>query len=197
MVLPRLLRQTDKDFVIAIRCYPWHSERLRKLSDRIITFSVGRESENIIKRHGKNYFHDFTRWENVVGLPKYDIQSGLDSDDLVAENYIETIRQRIEKEDKNKSLHISFQPELFDLKTLRIYPIGTRYSIFKGSAFFSIYQPNKERYKFLYEKSHLVIGRDFDKSILIPAGYCWATVHNINESTAVHKSLLVVGKKLR
>jgi hypothetical protein len=197
MVLPRLLRQTDNRFDIAIRCYPWHAERLKKLSNRIITFSVKNESEKIKDKHGRKYFLDFIRWEDIIGLPQYDIQSGLDSDDLIAENYIEIIHRRIAKEDKRKSLHIYFQPELFDLKTLKIYPIGVRYNGRKGSAFFSIYQPNKTNYRFLYEKSHLLIGKDFSKSILIPTGYCWATVHNINESTKVNERLLVVGKKLR
>lgn len=185
MVLPRLLVQTDQNFDIAIRCRPCHADILRALSPKIKTFEVTgeRESHRIIK--GKKYFVDFTSWDKVVGLEKYDVQSGLDSDDLVAENYIEMIVKEVEKNDPKKSLHISFQPGMFDARTERKYPMNIKYGIKKGSAFFSIYQPNKEKYLFAYEYSHLHLGRHFDRSVLLPEGYCWASVHGHNISTTL------------
>jgi len=183
MVLPRLRVQTDQNFDIAIRCHPYHAKILKELSPKIKTFQVKDESESFRIIKGKKYFADFTRWDQVVGLEKYDIQSGLDSDDLVAENYIETIVKEVEKNDPKKSLHISFQPGMFDAETKRWYPINIKYGTKKGSAFFSIYQPEKEKYIFAYEYSHLQLGSHFDKSLILPEGKCWASVHGHNIST--------------
>lgn len=184
MVLPRLLKQTDKDFDIAVRCNPWHEKQIKELSDRIITFSVKNESERIKVYRNKKYFIDFVDWKDVIGLKQYDIQSGLDSDDLISLDYIQRVKAEI-KANPNQSLHISFQPRLFNVLTLKNCGIGTRYNSNKGSAFLSIYQPIKDNYKFVYEESHLTIGRHFEKSIILPEGFCWASVHGLNESTGV------------
>jgi len=183
MVLPRLLGQTDQNFDIAVRCYAWQEERIKSLSKKIITFRVKDEFERVRKVRGKKYFVDFAKWEDVEGLKKYDIQSGLDSDDLVSPKYIETIHRMVDASSKWQSLHISFQPRVFDAMTFKTGDIGVKYSEKKGSAFMSIYQPNKENYRFVYEESHLRIGRHFDKSIIIGPGFCWATVHGNNFST--------------
>jgi hypothetical protein len=187
MVLPRLLAQTDQDFDIAIRCNPIHNKLFERLSQKIKTFRVLNESERYKIVKIKRYFLDFAPWSDVVGLEKYQIQSGLDSDDLIAENYIETIKKEVAKYDKNKTLHMSFQPGIFNADTEQKHRINIRYSEKKGSAFFSIYQPNNSReYYFAYEFSHLELGKHFDKSIILPAGFCWASVHGHNISTTLH-----------
>lgn len=183
MVLPRLLNQTEQNFEIAIRCNPCHETILKNLSKKITTFRVRGEAENFRMIKNKKYFVDFAPWHQVIGMKDYDIQSGLDSDDLVAENYIETIQSVIKQKAKGQSLHISFQPEIFNAETLKTYPIGKEYTRERGSAFFSIYQPDKQHYIFAYEKSHLVIGKEMSQSIILPAGYCWASVHGNNYST--------------
>jgi hypothetical protein len=185
-VLPRLIDQTDQNFDIAIRCNPAHAETLRKLSHKIRTFQVRHESERVKITNNKKYFIDFVKWHDVIGLPKYDIQSGLDSDDLVATDYIENIHKIISENDQTKSLHISFQPEVFNTMTKKTYGIGIEYGPKKGSAFFSIYQPNKENYIFAYEYSHLKLWKHFDKSITLPAEKCWASVHGHNFSTKIY-----------
>lgn len=185
MVLPRLLNQTRQDFDIAIRCYDWHKELFEKLHPKIKTFSIEGESEKYTHK-GKKYFYDFVPWRKVQGLEMYDIQTGIDSDDLVREDFIERIYQEVEKHGDKSSLHISFQPYLFDTKTLVTYTMGIKYSPTSGSAFLSLYQPNKENYVFIHNFSHLMLWRSASKSITIPEGYCWASCHNHNESTAVN-----------
>jgi hypothetical protein len=187
MVLPRLLNQTEQNFEIAVRCNPWHENIIKGLSNKITTFRIRGEEEGFRIIKDKKYFVDFAPWYKVVGMKQYDIQSGLDSDDLVARNYIETIQKIVRENPKDKSLHISFQPEIFNTEKLKTYPIGQTYTRERGSAFFSIYQPNKQIYKFAYEKSHLVIGKDMQKSIIMPAGFCWASVHGHNYSTTIQK----------
>lgn len=183
MVLPRILRQTKKNFDIAVRCNPKHADIFQKMNRRIRTFTVSGEKESHIIRGGKKYFIDFVPWKDVIGLEKYDIQTGIDSDDLISENFIERIENEIRQRNPNKSLHVSFQPGIFNAATLQKYPMKVSYGEKKGSAFFSIYQPNKKKYIFAYEDSHLRLWKYFDKSVTIPYGYCWATVHGFNEST--------------
>ena len=185
VVLPRLLKQTRSNFDIAIRCNPVHAERFKALSNRIIPFCVKDEKSRYIKRAGskKRYFVDFVPWKDVIGLKKYDIQTGIDSDDLIAKDYIEIIQNQVDSNDPKRSLHISFQPGIFDLWGLEKKPIGIKYRQGVGSAFLSIYQPNKDKYMFVYEHSHLKIGRLLDRSIVLPEGHCWASVHGLNIST--------------
>jgi len=186
MVLPRILAQTSQNFVIAIRCNPCHQKIFNKLSNKIITFTVKNEGAKYKQGPSKKFFYDFCPWSDVNGLEKFDIQTGLDSDDLIAEDYLEKIEKevfRFRLTNPGKSLHITFQPELFNTKTLEKYSIGQVYNPQMGSAFFSIYQPDKTNYFFAYEESHLTLCRRVNQSIVLPIGSCWASVHEYNEST--------------
>ena len=192
MVLPRLLNQTVGDFDIAIWCNKWHEDRIKALSDRIITFSIRKSAEGYIrpedreraKEYGGSYFIDFTKWSNVIGLDMYDIQTGLDTDDLILrDDYIEKIEELCNK--TRRSLHLSFQPYMFDVNTLRTYSCPFRYSPTKGSPFLSLFQPRKYYYKFLYHDSHLKMGRYGSKSVVIPEGYCAFSIHGNNESSRI------------
>jgi hypothetical protein len=190
VTLPSILSQTDQNFDIAIRCNPIHAKILEDLSPKICTFQVKNEKEGYVKKYGSVYFQDFTAWENVIGLPKYEIQSGLDSDDVITATYIETVHRLLKEHGPGRSMHISFQPMVFDVNDLsRVEPIGIRYRPRKGSAFFTIYQPDVvgKRYFFAYEKSHLEIGKFMDDSIVVPEGYAYVAVHGFNESTKMRK----------
>src|SRR3972149_4225402 len=187
MVLPRLLNQTVQDFDIGIRCNPVHAKRFRDLSPKIIPFTVTKEAEDYIrpedrsraKPYGGLYFIDFVEWKDVIGLDRYDIQTGLDSDDLILrDDYLELIQRKCHS--NRRSLHISFQPYLFDLLTLGLHHCGIGFSPTKGSPFLSLYQPDKRGYKFIYHDSHLKMGRYADHSIKIQEGYVAHTVHNLN-----------------
>jgi len=181
MVLPRILNQTVKNFDIAIWCNPYHDELFKSLSPRIKVFHAKVDSVQYKTLRGKKYYYDFVKWEDLEGLEKYDIQSGIDSDDLIEPNYIEIIEMHL----FNATIptHLCFQPKTFNLKTLRVKPM-MNYHLKRGSAFFSLYQPDKDRnYKFIYCDSHISMWKYAKRSIVIPAGHCWATIHNLNEST--------------
>lgn len=186
VVLPRLLAQTDQNFDIWIRCRKEDAGLIQSLHPRLHTFSVRDEAENHVGKWGKQYFMDFVPWERVEGLPQYDIQSGLDSDDLITPDYVARIHEEVKRyafDFPHKSLHISFQPGIFDLKKLKTGPIGVTYTPRRGSAFFSLYQPNKDKYIFAYQDSHLNLWRYTDKSVTLESGHCYATAHHLNEST--------------
>jgi len=184
-VLPRIKGQTVNGFDICIRCNEWHKKLFEDLG--LKTFQVKDESVKY-KINGRfKYFHDFASWDRVIGLEKYDLQMGLDSDDLIERNYVERILKEVETfklGNPTRSLHLSFQPQTINIRNGRKI-IGElhRYNPRKGSAFMALYQPNKENYKFIYCESHISLWKHADFSITLPRGYCYATIHDINEST--------------
>lgn len=184
-VLPRIKAQTVKDFDICVWCNEWHKVLFEELG--LKTFGV-KEEKIKYKINGRfRYFHDFVKWDNVVGLEKYDLQMGVDSDDLIEKNYVEKIIEELEKfklSNPTKSLHLSFQPQTINIRNGR-KKIGElhRYKPTKGSAFMALYQPNKDKYEFIYCESHITLWKHADFSITLPKGYCYATIHSLNEST--------------
>jgi len=180
MVLPRILSQSYKNFDIAIWCNPEHDEIFKALSSRIKVFHSKIDTVKYKERaNGKKYYYDFVQFEDLEGLEKYDIQTGIDSDDLMGEHYMRNIAMIM----KGKvSIHISYQPKTFNIKTFAVKPM-MQYHHRRGSAFLSLYQPDKKNYKFLYCDSHIGMWKYAQKRITLPAGHCWATIHYLNEST--------------
>jgi hypothetical protein len=184
-VLPRVLAQQG-EFDIAIRCNPAHDEIFKALSPRIRVFHVKGEAARYKVTSGRRYFFDFVPWSDVIDLPRYDLQLGLDSDDLIESNYLEWVLKTLRGMPTHETTHISFQPELLDVKTGKIHRMPQKYSSTKGSAFFALYHPPRtEPYRFAYEESHLTIGRHFTNKIVMPEGICFASCHDINESTHI------------
>ncbi len=181
IVWPRILAQTDQGFDVAIRCNVAHEFLFKSLpgGKNIITFQTADDSARYKQNGRKRYFHDFVPWEAVAGLPQYDIQIGLDSDDLVSPQYVALIQEACQGKD---SVHVCFQPQLFRLSTLRIEPMA-EYSRERGSAFRALYQPDKSDYKFIDSVSHMVLGTLAKKSVVYGTGHCFATAHDLNEST--------------
>lgn len=185
MVWPRIEAQENKDFDIAVRCNPWQDKFFKEISERIICFRVRNEAARYktSTKNGKTYFEDFAPWEDVEGLREYDIQSGLDSDDLITPDYMALVRANVQEFRGSGIVHVHFQPQLFRLSTLRIMPMA-KYGPTRGSAFLSLYQPKGQQpYHFIYERSHIVMPRIAEKTIFIPAGHAWASAHDVNEST--------------
>jgi hypothetical protein len=178
-VLPRIKEQTYKDFDVYVWCNPLHDELFQKLGCN--TFHAPDKRRYNVS----GYYHDFIRYEETEGLPKLEVQMGLDSDDFIKQNYVKIIMDSVQLHKKNnseKSLHICFQPQLFAIKNKRITAMR-RYSARKGSAFMALYQPENKKYRFIYSESHVSIIRRADCSKHIPEGYCYAVKHDINETT--------------
>lgn len=189
-VLPRILANGD-DFDIAIRCNPAHDQIFKDLSPRIRVFHVRDEYADY--KRGR-FFFDFVPWDRVIDLPRYELQIGLDSDDLIdPDQYVMLLRMHTQiaiERDGDRPYHLFFQPELLDVKTGEIHTMPQRYTPGgRGSAFFAIYQPaGSEPYRFAYEESHLTIGKRFADSFLIESAdgpMCFASCHHLNESTHI------------
>lgn len=192
LTLPRIQAQTRQIFDICVWCNEWHEERIKALDPNIKTFSVSKIEfdEKYDLAVSKGFHVDFTPWRNVVGLEKYDVQIGLDTDDIIMRDYVEKIEEVIIN-NKEQAMHVSFQPYIFELSQLRTYTCPVCYHSHHASAFFALYQPNKEDYMFAYEDSHLRLGEHIEKhqagkSLTMPAGYCAFTVHGDNESTYLY-----------
>lgn len=179
-VLPRLLKQYCQDFDIWIWCEQWQEAELKSLSPRINTFRA------IYVKRDSHLFIDYTPWENVVGLPKYPVQVGLDSDDLVHAGFIGYIRQLC---DSDKVTHISFQPFKLDVKARKKYRMD-QYTIKRGSPIFAFYQPDiyAKDFKFAYHTSHLRMPALAQKRVIVPEGYVDMSIHNYNDSTKIKRT---------
>jgi hypothetical protein len=178
-VLPRIRAQSDQKFDICVRCNPAHDRIFENLGCK--PFHVKNEySEYVLSEDGtRKFFYDFVKWEDCIGLERYDIQVGLDSDDLIALDYIKRIK--LECAGSSSSLHIYFQPEEFVLETRKFRSHPERFM--DGSAFFALYFPDKSVYHHCFETSHRKVSKLADRSVRIPSGYCWITIHDLNESS--------------
>ena len=190
MVLPKLLAQTDQNFDICMRVNEHHADRVRALSDKIKIFNVAPRVKNKIKNgyrsKARKYFIDFVDFKHVVGLDKYDIQIGLDTDDMpLRGDFVERIKDEVVTRG-GKSIHISFQPHVFHVPTLRMFEAPVKYGARKGSAIFALYQSDEVRkYVFAYEDSHLKMPRFAVTRIAIEEDFCAYSVHDNNASTSL------------
>jgi len=168
-----LKKQTNQSFDIAVLCNPEHQEDIRELG--IIPFF---RKDRQLGGHVGKYWHTMTPWENIEGLKKYKIQTNLDSDDIASADYIEKIKS-IARGDK--SLHIHFQPRLYNYNTGEEKKTNIRYNN-SGSMFYSLYQPTG-KYTYIGHDSHKEMGSYASKSILVGEGYAWLTIHDNNDSS--------------
>lgn len=180
-VLPRLLAQFDQEFDIWIWCEPWQDDELKALSPKINTFRATYEERD------SHLFIDYTEFKNTLGLPKYPIQVGLDSDDLVRAGFIGYVQQLC---DLDETTHISFQPFKLDIKTKKCYRMD-QYTEKRGSPIFAFYQPDysfKKDFIFAYHTSHLRMPELAKKKIIVPEGYVEMSIHGKNDSTKIKKT---------
>ncbi len=177
-----LLAQEDQDFDIAVLCNKRHEDIIRSIHPRIIPFFSNQES----RRWGP-FWTLFVKWEDIYGLDKYDIQTNLDSDDLVSPQYTKLIKAAITT--PSVVTHVHFQPLLRDYYTGEVKEMKYRYGEVRSdgrvycSAFHSLYQPDKEDYMFLHQDSHIDFIQYVEKSVILPEGHCWINIHDTNDSS--------------
>jgi hypothetical protein len=172
--LKSLREQTNKNFDIAVLCNRKHATTISSLN--VIPFFVGKDN---FGQKDKTW-HCKVPWSEIEGLKKYDIQSNIDSDDFVSKEYVELI-QSLSVGDK--SIHIHFQPVLFNHKTGEYKDMNNKYNESNGSAFCSLYQPNKDNYIYIGQDGHRRIQNYTDKTIIINKGYAFVGIHDNNDST--------------
>lgn len=180
-VLPRIKAQTKTNFDICVVCKKKHQDIIRSIGVIPATF---KDDKLNLKNLGRWGTVGENLWDNT-NLKKYHIKTRLDSDDLLAPNYIEKTLEEINKLDKDKSISVTFQPRLFNLITKEDKKMRTRYSAKRCSMFSSIYKPNKE-HKFLAENSHFDISKYAEQNVFVDEGYCWLGIHDKNNSTTMN-----------
>lgn len=195
IVLPLLLNQRDDDFDICIRVNKHHAKEVQALSDRIKIFDAKPSKQGYIKpgyeQKVKNgYFVDFLDYEDLVGLEKYEIQIGIDTDDLILRDDL-IIRCQYEFcSNPDKTQHISFQPHIFHTPTMSFYECPIKYGVQRGSPIYALYQPlDSEHYIYAYEDSHLKLPQMVERASRIEEGFCAYSVHGYNTSTEMYRNL--------
>lgn len=180
MVLPRFLRQTDQEFDIWVRCYPVHNEIVDSLHPKVHPYQgYGIEDEIMgIDKTCQNH------------IPRSHIQTRVDCDDLVGEDFISRIHREVACQ-PDKPLIVSFQPWKLDLYTLTRYRMGQRYHETSNSMFLSLYQPDiNGEYWDIYYFKHGHLARELGESVrvvTIPEGYCDMVIHDKNMGTSILK----------
>jgi hypothetical protein len=162
MVLPRFLKQTAQNFDLWVYCNPLHADRLKAMNKKVKTYTTNRCDHS---------------------LPKYNIQTRHDSDDLVSLDYIAAIGGICSHHKKTTPLVISFQPYKLDIWTMAKYPYA-RYNAKNCSAFQSLYFPDTSKeYGYIYNHNHRRIWEKYPDVVTVPVGFCDITVHDCNDGT--------------
>ena len=176
MVLPRLLRQTCQLFELWIVCHPRHVARIGALSPVI----------NVV---GLPDFPGVDNWgdDQLQMLPRFDLQTSLDSDDLVDLGYIAAI-QDIARTHVGP-LVISFQPYKLDLLTLKRYKMWERYGKHQCSMFYTLHLPVDAEYRSVLSLNHSFASQWCPNVLTCPEGYCDMTIHGDNWMTGLEPNL--------
>ena len=179
-LLPALLNQTNQDFDIGILCNEKHKEIIQNIHPRIIPFFTKKKGQ----RMGK-FWHIHSNWEDIIGIKEYDIQTNIDSDDIVSKDFVKIIKDSITEE---KRILIHFQPLLRDFFTGIVKKIRINYNEKYISPCYSLYQPDKENYVYIGQDEHPQMYKYADKIIKIPEGHYWMNIHDNNDSTTMKLS---------
>lgn len=178
--LPRLLNQTDQNFDIWVWTEPHHDELFKALHPRVNVF------HGTYDERDSHLFIDYTPFERIEGLPKYPIQFGLDSDDLLEPTAIAKARHYCRGQFKT---FVSLQPLKLDIATGKKYYFDPRrrYTQSKGSPVFAFYQPRiDEDFVFAYHTSHLRMPTvAADQHVVVPEGFVNMAIHGQNDSTNI------------
>ena len=196
IVVPQLRGQTNTDFDIALRVNKPTLDKIRHYLDThgckdIITFTEDHilflgtyYDKSEFYNYGGESINKYSTWENIHGLEKYDIQTSYDSDDYVSKDYIQTVKDIAMGHENKEPLHIHFQPIWLHEATKTTGRMEFRYNKYCGSAFYSIYCPQKDKeYIFCRVRSHANILNMFKYTILVPEGKCWIGVNENNVRT--------------
>jgi hypothetical protein len=170
-VLPRLENQTDQNFEIWMNVNPAHVERMREVFPYIHYFTT-----TAAEKYYDLVFHSDQ-------LPRFDIQTRLDSDDLVTTTYIERIKAEVTG--KKEPTVVSFQPYKLDFFSFQRYKMGKRYHRKSCSMFLSLFIPSEQEYNQIYKYNHRLIYERYPNVITIPEGYADLVIHPHNKITKI------------
>lgn len=185
LTLPCLQRQTCRDFEVWVRCHPEHRARIEAMDPMLRTFLDASRRED--REIGLNALAG-----DGAALPRFEIQSRMDSDDLVSKHFVARIMKEMGRA-AGEPLVVSFQPYKFDLETRRRFRMATRYHSRRCSMFLSLYQPpGMENYRYIYDFNHRLIWEAFPRVVTVPEGYCDLLIHGGNCHTKIEKNDLPI-----
>jgi hypothetical protein len=187
-VLPTLAAQTGEggqDFDVWVWCEPEHERLFQALNVNGRPVNTFRASYP--PRSKGRYHVDFTTFEQTQGLPRYELQIGLDSDDMLAAPAVAQIKRQVAGARMRKL--VSLQPVLLDAADGRLYRMNRRYNGRSCSAIFGMYQPRTmwtRGFYFPYHTGHVTLRRLVPDMRYLSEGLALASVHSHNETTALN-----------
>lgn len=181
MCLPRLVNQTDQEFDLFVLCNPIHDERLMALSDKVNVLHADAKAVTLVDDYNRKS-GESNSVEPFDYNMDYEIQTRIDSDDLVHPDFVKVINATLK--DARKMTLLAFKPIRFNVNNLRLYYIHPKDGAYRKSQFLSLYNPDKST--FIYERGH----RNWATKVkkwggdvkIMPFGYCFLSLHNYNAS---------------
>lgn len=165
-IIPCLKKQTNQNFVWSLMCRPHHRNQIQSLYGREILFFPGSK-----------------QFKEFVISNKYEIQTRHDSDDLMCDEYVQTIQDEYEMNKFRKDpFLIHFQPTLNQFNTNNFYKFHMDYEKLNStSAFITLCPQNSE--KTIWDHTHTSwVGKV--NTIIRNKNRCVsATVHDLNTTT--------------
>lgn len=126
----------------------------------------------------------FAHWDNVHGFEGGRVIVGLDSDDLVSPDFIETVRK--EAEGRVSNTLVSFQPTKLDIKTGFEYTMKQYQPRLKCSPVFAMIQPDPADRVFPYYRGHYRLPNDDRwEMVYLGEGFCKMGIHDLNALTTI------------
>lgn len=173
--LDSLYKQTLQNFDIGAICHPDNNHIFKEMGIIPINTKDGYDGHIHPTR---NHWEYYTPWENIDGLKKYKVQTGLDTDNFLEPNYVEKTFEELEKLPEGNK-YVQFQPMIKNILTGEEKKMSCRYNNDNfGSAMFSISQT--EPYYFIYHDGHTRMQNLFENKKLVGEGYCWVGIHDEN-----------------
>ena len=174
-LLPSLLNQTNKNFTWCLICEnKTHREIIKSLYNNDIMF-----------------VDNLSQAMKFVKDNHIDIQTRQDNDDMICENYIQTIHDEVNKTDKDVLL-IQFQPTKINYKTKEEFHMEERYGNNFVSMFLSLYQKNVTRT--VHDYMHPEMYKLTQNIITYPEGCAKMVVHGGNMSNKLNPNDILVKK---
>jgi len=187
--LPSIQKQSPP-FDIWVWCEPKHSELFTQLGVKVFhvpnweEMQTGHQSE---RRHGMHI--DFVPFSAVQGMPRYDLQISIDSDDvLMRPDFLGAMSHFLKPGERT---HVSFNWRFFDASSLRFFKCPHKYGVNNGTAIFALWQPrDADNYVFACSDSHNRIGQKMDnRKFVADDSYCAVSIHPFNDSTRITKRI--------
>lgn len=179
-VLPRLFAQ-DSPVDVWVWVHERHAAEVEAMDPRVRTFTVDLDHPGSVLFDGTT-LRGFP-WRAVRGLPRYEHQVLMGSDDLIGPSFVSVARATLAHYPRALA---TVQPLMLDWPTGRLFEMPAWR---RPSPFVVLRQPIADpRYTWVWSEDHRKLGRLVPKVVYLPAGQAVMTVHGRNDGTTLRSA---------